>query len=244
MIKITDLSFRVDQQTILNNLTLDFKDGETFVIMGPSGCGKSTLLRLIIGLIKPTSGKIEIDDVDTANLSAGEWQKLHMRMSMVFQSAALFDSLTVYDNIAFGLRRQKIKESLIREKVINALKIVDLDPNIAEKMPSDLSGGMKKRTAIARAVATEPPILLYDEPTTGLDPIVAETINDLIRSLQQKLGVTSIVVTHDVISALQVSDRIGLLHQGNLVEIRERSDLKNAEHPMLKEFLKNYQTVI
>lgn len=244
MIKLCNLGFQVGEQTILDHVELEFKSGETFVIMGPSGCGKSTLLRLIMGLIKPTSGWIEIDGVNTLTLDRNGWQQLRQKMGLVFQSAALFDSLTVYDNIAFGLRRRRMDESAIQKKVTQALITVDLDPAIATKMPADLSGGMKKRTAIARAIAFEPPILLYDEPTTGLDPIVAGTINDLIRNLQKKLGITSIVVTHDVISALTVADRVGLLHDGKLAELRERSDLKNANHPLLKEFLRDYHTLL
>ncbi|HOP74045.1 MAG TPA: ATP-binding cassette domain-containing protein [Bacillota bacterium] len=244
MIKLYNLGFQIGHQTILDHIDLEFKAGETFVIMGPSGCGKSTLLRLIMGLIKPTSGWIEIDGTNTLTLDRNGWQQLRQKMGMVFQSAALFDSLTVYDNIAFGLRRRRMDESTIRKKVTQALMTVDLDPAIADKMPADLSGGMKKRTAIARAIAIEPPILLYDEPTTGLDPIVAGTINDLICNLQKKLGITSIVVTHDVISALTVADRVGLLHEGRLAELRERPDLKNATHPLLKEFLRDYHTLL
>jgi phospholipid/cholesterol/gamma-HCH transport system ATP-binding protein len=244
LIKLTNLSYQVDAQTILDGVNLEFHEGETFVIMGPSGCGKSTLLRLIMGLIRPTAGWIEIDDLSTATLSSHEWQQLRYKMGMVFQSAALFDSMTVFDNVAFGLRRRGEKEAAIREKVYLTLAIVGLEADVAAKMPSDLSGGMKKRTAIARAIATEPPILLYDEPTTGLDPLIAGTINELIVDLQKTLGITSIVVTHDIISALKVADRVGLLYQGKLVEVRDRSELKKAEHPILKQFLKEYRLAI
>lgn len=241
MISLNNLSYQVDNQVILNGVDLQFQEGETFVIMGPSGCGKSTLLRLMMGLIQPTSGWIEIAGTNTLNFTANEWRNIRYKMGMVFQSAALFDSLSVYENVAFGLRRKGLKESAIRDRVLQTLTIVGLDESVAEKMPADLSGGMKKRTAIARAVAFEPPILLYDEPTTGLDPIIADTINDLITDLQQKLGVTSIVVTHDMGSALKVADRVGLLYQGNLVEVRTRNTLAQAEHPVLKKFLSNYQ---
>jgi phospholipid/cholesterol/gamma-HCH transport system ATP-binding protein len=244
MIKLVNLGYRVDGQTILHDINLEFNEGETFVIMGPSGCGKSTLLRLIMGLIRPTSGWVEIDDFSTAALSDRDWHQVRYKMGMVFQSAALFDSMTVFDNVAFGLRRRGEKEENIRTRVMDTLSIVGLDAGVAGKMPSDLSGGMKKRTAIARAIATEPPILLYDEPTTGLDPIIANTINELIGELQQKLHITSIVVTHDIISALKVADRIGLLYQGDLVEVRNRSDLKNAGHPLLQQFLKEYQLAL
>lgn len=244
MIKLINLSYQVNGQTILDNVNLEFREGETFVIMGPSGCGKSTLLRLIMGLIRPTAGWIEIDGFSTATLSPREWQQLRYKMGMVFQSAALFDSMNVFDNVAFGLRRRGEKEKMIRDKVFQTLAIVGLASDVAAKMPSDLSGGMKKRTAIARAIATEPPILLYDEPTTGLDPLIAETINELISDLQKTLGITSIVVTHDITSALKVANRIGLLYQGKLVEVRDRSELKKAEHPILKQFLKEFQLAI
>ena len=240
-IALYNLGYQIQSQTILDGLELNFTPGETFVVMGPSGCGKSTLLRLIMGLIKPTSGWIEIDGCNTLGLSREEWQQVRLKMGMVFQSSALFDSMTVFENVAFGLRRQSRSESKIKTRVFECLATVGLDEDTARKMPSDLSGGMKKRTAIARAIATEPPILLYDEPTTGLDPIIADTINDLIRELQHSLGITSIVVTHDITSALKVADRVGLLDQGNLVEIRKRSELKQATHPMLIEFIKNYQ---
>ncbi len=244
IISLHNLDYEIDGQVILRDINLEFEKGETFVIMGPSGCGKSTLLRLIMGLAQPTAGWIEIDGVITDRLSKNDWQLLRRKMGMVFQSSALFDSMTVYDNVAFGLRRAKMDESLIEKRVYEVLSIVGLDRNVAQKMPADLSGGMKKRTAIARAIAFEPPILLYDEPTTGLDPIIADTINDLIVELQNRLGITSIVVTHDIISALKIADRVGLLYETNLVEVRERADLKNTEYPLMKEFLKNFQLAI
>lgn len=244
MIKLNQIGFDVQGQSILSGINLEFNQGETFVIMGPSGCGKSTLLRLIIGLIRPTAGWVEIDGVNTSRLSPAEWKQIRQKMGMVFQSAALFDSLNVFDNVAFGLRQKKLKETEIRERVFQALITVGLDPAIATRMPADLSGGMKKRTAIARAIAIQPPILLYDEPSTGLDPIIAETIDELIRDLQRQLGITSVVVSHDVMSVLRVADRVGLLHEGNLAEIRQRSDLKNATHPMLRQFLANFQSVV
>lgn len=244
IISLVNLHYHIDGQVVLKDINLEFKKGETFVIMGPSGCGKSTLLRLIMGLIKPTAGWIEIDGVNTSTLSKNDWQLLRRKMGMVFQSAALFDSMTVYDNVAFGLRRGKMAEPLIENRVYEVLSIVGLDQSVAQKMPSDLSGGMKKRTAIARAIAFEPPILLYDEPTTGLDPIIADTINDLICELQARLGITSIVVTHDIISALKVANRVGLLYETNLVEVKERADLKQAKHPLMREFLKNFQLAV
>lgn len=244
VISLVNLHYQIEGQVILTDINLEFKKGETFVIMGPSGCGKSTLLRLIMGLVKPTAGWIEIDGVNTSLLSKKDWQALRGKMGMVFQSAALFDSMTVFDNIAFGLRRKNMAERLIKNRVFEVLSIVGLDQNVAQKMPADLSGGMKKRAAIARAIAFEPPILLYDEPTTGLDPIIADTINELICELQKRLGITSIVVTHDIISALKVADRVGLLYETDLVEIKERNDLKHAEHPLMKEFLKNFQPAV
>jgi phospholipid/cholesterol/gamma-HCH transport system ATP-binding protein len=243
MISLFNLGYRINGQNILDGLDLCFKQGETFVVMGPSGCGKSTLLRLIMGLIKATSGWIEIDGVNTLSYSQAEWRQIRGKMGMVFQSSALFDSLSVFENVGFSLRRQGAGEREIRERVLQTLSIVGLDESVAWKMPSDLSGGMKKRTAIARAIASRPPILLYDEPTTGLDPIVADTINELIRDLQHNLGITSIVVTHDLISALKIADRIGLLYEGKLAEVRERSEVMKTEHPLLRQFLKNYNLV-
>ena len=244
VISLVNLQYQIDGQVILTDINLEFEKGETFVIMGPSGCGKSTLLRLIMGLVKPTAGWIEIDGINTSMLPKKDWQALRRKMGMVFQSAALFDSMTVFDNIAFGLRREKISEPIVKNRVFEALSIVGLDHSVAQKMPADLSGGMKKRTAIARAIAFEPPILLYDEPTTGLDPIIADTINDLICELQDRLEITSIVVTHDIISALKVADRVGLLYQTNLAEVKKRAELKHSEHPLMKEFLKNFQSAV
>jgi phospholipid/cholesterol/gamma-HCH transport system ATP-binding protein len=241
MISIFNLGYHVNGQIILDGVELEFRKGETFVILGPSGCGKSTLLRLIMGLIKPTSGWIEIDGTNTLNISKTEWREVRHKMGLVFQSSALFDSLTVFENVAFSLRRKKLTEKEIIKLVFQSLSIVGLSEDIAAKMPSDLSGGMKKRAAIARAIAIKPPILLYDEPTTGLDPIIADTINELILDLQKSLGITSIVVTHDINSALKVADRIGLLFQGKLVEVRNRSTIAEAQHPILQQFLKNYR---
>lgn len=244
LIALSNIEYQVGGQTILKNLDFELFQGECFVIMGRSGCGKSTLLRLITGLIRPTSGQIEIGGVDAGSLTKLEWYKIRFKMGMVFQSSALFDSLNVFENVAFGLRNKKLPEPEVRERVYKSLSIVGLEESIAAKMPAELSGGMKKRTAIARAIAFEPPILLYDEPTTGLDPIVANTINELIRNLQSELGITSIVVTHDIMSALKVADRIGLLHEGNLVEVAARSELKNTHHPMFTQFLKDYESLI
>lgn len=241
MISIYNLGYQIAGQTILDGVELSVRQGECFVLMGPSGCGKSTLLRLLIGLIQPTSGWVEIEGQNTLTLSKKEWRQVRAKMGMVFQSSALFDSLTIYENVAFGLRRKGLPEKELRRRVYESLAIVGLAENVAARMPADLSGGMKKRTAIARAVAFRPPILLYDEPTTGLDPIIADTINDLIRQLQQQLGVTSIVVTHDMNSALKIADRVGLLYRGRLEEVCERKDLHATDHPVLQQFLKNYQ---
>jgi phospholipid/cholesterol/gamma-HCH transport system ATP-binding protein len=244
LITLSGIEYRVGGQTILKDLDFELFQGECFVIMGRSGCGKSTLLRLITGLIRSTAGRIEIEGVDTTPLTKLEWRKIRYKMGMVFQSSALFDSLNVFENVAFGLRNKKLPEPDIQDRVYNSLSIVGLEESIAAKMPAELSGGMKKRTAIARAIAFEPPILLYDEPTTGLDPIVANTINELICNLQSRLGITSIVVTHDIMSALKVADRIGLLYEGKLVEVIDRSELKNAQHPMFVQFLKDYESLI
>ncbi|MCL6590650.1 MAG: ATP-binding cassette domain-containing protein [Firmicutes bacterium] len=240
IISLHNIGYKIGDQTILDGLELGFERGEAFVIMGRSGCGKSTLLKLIIGLIQPSTGWIEIDGINTLALSKTQWHGVREKMGMVFQSAALFDSLTVFENVAFGLRRKKIPEQQIRESVEKSLEIVGLDRKIGMMMPADLSGGMKKRVAIARAIAFEPPILLYDEPTTGLDPIMADTINQLILDLKRNLGITSIIVTHDVVSALQIADRIGLLNEGKLVEVTRRDQLNKDTHPLLAQFMTNF----
>jgi phospholipid/cholesterol/gamma-HCH transport system ATP-binding protein len=205
--------------------------------MGGSGTGKSVLLRLIIGLMKPDAGQIFLEGQDIVPLS--ERELLHVRrcVGMVFQNSALFDSLTVGENVAFALREHTdLEEPAIRQRVQEALELVGLE-GIQEKDPADLSGGMRKRVAVARAIALPPSILLYDEPTTGLDPANVEKITDLILELKTKLGVTSVVVTHDMASAFKVSDRLAMLHEGRIAAVGTPDEIRTTHDSLFSEFI-------
>jgi phospholipid/cholesterol/gamma-HCH transport system ATP-binding protein len=235
LIGLHHLGYAIGDKTILDDIDLVIETGETFVMMGPSGCGKSTLLRLICGLISPTRGQIVINN-QNANLLSPESRRM---IGMVFQSAALFDSLSVYENVAFGLRREgAYREPEIRSRVQEELSRVGLpEEDLLTKMPADLSGGMKKRVAIARTLVTHPQIILYDEPTNGLDPIMAGIINRLIRQFQGELGVTSLVVTHDLATARTTGDRIGLMAEGKIVEVGTVDQIFASSNPIVNQFI-------
>lgn len=235
MIGLFHLGYDIDNRTVLCDIDLRIKKGESFVMMGPSGCGKSTLLRLISGLIKPTRGRISVNDEDADSLSP----ESRRAIGMVFQSSALFDSLSVYENVAFGLRRAGVlHEAEIDARVREELARVGLaDETLLIKMPADLSGGMKKRVAIARTLVTHPKVILYDEPTNGLDPIMSAIINNLIRQFQNELGVTSLVVTHDLTTARTTGDRIGLMSDGSLLEVGSVEQVFNSQHPLVHQFI-------
>ncbi|NGX61786.1 MAG: putative ribonucleotide transport ATP-binding protein mkl [Chlamydiae bacterium] len=239
MIRIEDLWKTYREHVVLKGVSLEIREGETLVILGRSGSGKSVLLRQIIGIEKPDSGKIYIDDVELTSLKEEAlYQKIHM-MGMLFQSGALLDSLTVGENVAFYLKEHNhLSDQEMKEQVALALQMVGLE-GIEEKMPSDLSGGMKKRAALARLIAYSPKILLYDEPTTGLDPITAMQINDLILKTQKELHATSIVVTHDLCSAFHIADRIALNHEGQILYITPKDEFPNIEDPRVQTFLQN-----
>ena len=237
MIEIINLSRSFNKNKVLDNLNLIINSGEVIVIIGRSGCGKSVLLKHIIGLIKPDIGQIIIDGNEMTRFEEYEMDKLRLSFGMLFQGAALFDSMTVGENVGFTLREHtSISEAEIRKKVANSLELVGLK-GIEDLMPSELSGGMKKRVGLARAICNSPKIILYDEPTTGLDPIMADAINDLIIDLNKKLNVTSIVVTHDMVSAYKISDRIAMLYKGKIVAIGSPDDIKNTKDPIVKQFI-------
>jgi len=237
MIVITDLFKNFGENQVLKGVNIAINKGEVMVIIGGSGCGKSVLLKHIIGILKPDRGKVEVFGKEIAKLSESELNKIRMKFGMVFQGAALFDSLTVRENVGFFLdEHTKLSHKTISKIVSEKLKLVGLS-GVENLMPFELSGGMRKRVGLARAIAMEPEIVLYDEPTTGVDPIMATTINELIKDLQTKLSLTSIVVTHDMTSAYYVADRIAMLYDGKIIEIGTPEEIKNTKNPLVKKFI-------
>jgi phospholipid/cholesterol/gamma-HCH transport system ATP-binding protein len=237
MIKIESLTKSFNSLGVLKNLNLKVEKGSTLVVIGRSGCGKSVLLKHIVGVLRPDSGKVIIDGQDIGQLNAKELNLLRKRINMVFQGGALFDSLSVAENVGFELLEHTSisgKELFVRAK--EALSLVGLR-GIENLMPSELSGGMRKRVALARAICTKPEIILYDEPTTGVDPITADSINELIRSLHDKLKVTAVVVTHDMKSAYKIADRIAMLYQGQIIIEGTPLEIQNSEHPIVHQFV-------
>ena len=243
MIELRDVVLAYENRTILDHVDLTIHDGETLAILGGSGAGKSTLLKLIIGLLRPTSGTILVDGIDITKISDEEFDRLRQTMGMVFQYSALFDSMSVGENVAFGLRQHTtMTEEEIQHTVARKLRMVGL-PKTENYMPNELSGGMKKRISLARAIALDPNIILYDEPTSGLDPITSGTISRLIRSMQSHLGCSSVVVTHDMQSAFFVADRIALLDKGKFIEVSETESFKNSKNPKVQQFIEGRKSV-
>lgn len=237
MIAALQLSYRISGHSILRRLDLSVDKGETLAVMGMSGAGKSTLLKCIGGLERPTGGQLLIDEVDIARMPEKSLDSVRRKMGMVFQYAALFDSLNVYENVSFGLRRHhRLSEAQVREVVEAKLSMVGL-PRTEELMPSELSGGMQKRVGLARALAMDPDILLYDEPTAGLDPITSATIADLIVKTRDELGVTSVVVAHDVPTIKRVANRIAMLHGGKIIAIGSAEEMENSDDPAVRQFM-------
>jgi phospholipid/cholesterol/gamma-HCH transport system ATP-binding protein len=239
VINLEDVSLSFDHP-ILKNVSLDARKGETLMVAGESGSGKSTILKLILRLLLPDSGRIHVFDKEVVHLTFAEALELRRHIGMVFQNAALFDSLTVYENIAYPLRehRTDMDEPEIERIVHERLDFVDLDPKIVSaQVPSQLSGGMRKRVGIARAIATNPEVVLYDEPTAGLDPLTVGTINILIRKLQRELNVTSIVVTHDIRAGFRVANRVNLLREGEITFRGTPEEMLAARDPYIQAFL-------
>lgn len=243
MIEFKDVSLQFDDKKILDRINLTIDDGETLVVLGGSGMGKSTILRLMIGLLKPTSGDILIDGQNIVHLKEDELNLVRRKMGMVFQYSALFDSMSVGDNVAFGLRQHSdYDEKKIGDIVNRKLRMVGLSGK-ANYMPSELSGGMKKRVSLARAIALDPKIILYDEPTSGLDPIMSGTISRLIMNTQKHLACTSVVVTHDLQSAYLIADRIALLDEGNFVEISTVDEFINSKNLKVQQFIHGAKSI-
>lgn len=236
-IEVRDLRQTIGTQEILRGVNIDIPRGETLVLLGQSGGGKSVFLRHLIGLMRPLSGSIKIEGEEIARLDERQLEPVRRKIGMLFQDGALFDSMTVYENVAFPLReRGERDEKIIREKVAHALELVSLQGQ-EKKMPVNLSGGMRKRASLARAIISEPSCILYDEPTAGLDPIVSDTINRLIRRLQSQLRVTSIVVTHDMISTDHIADRVALLREGRIHFNGTLNQLHSSSDPVVTDFI-------
>jgi phospholipid/cholesterol/gamma-HCH transport system ATP-binding protein len=237
MIKVQRLSKSFNKKKVLDNVTFEVKKGETLAIIGSSGCGKSTLLRLLIRLIDFDGGSIFMNNNNIAVLDEEGLIELRQNIGMVFQSSALFDSLSVFENVAFSLREHsKLTELQISQRVKEKLKLVGLE-NTEKVMPSELSGGMQKRVSIARAMATNPQILLYDEPTTGLDPIISSSIEELVNKLHRELQVTSIIVTHQLSTVYKTADRIIMLYEGKIIEGGSPKEIAVSSHPIIRYFI-------
>lgn len=237
MISVRNLHKTLGTQKVLRGIDLEIARGETCVILGRSGCGKSVLLKHLIGLLQPTDGQVVVDGEDITRLPERKLDAVRKKVGILFQSGALFDSMNVEENIAFPLRERGLRDrKVISERVAEALEMVDLAGE-QKKMPENLSGGMRKRVGLARTIVSRPACLLYDEPTTGLDPIATDSINHLIRRLQKRLAVTSVVVTHDMKTAFHTADHVAFLHEGQIYFNGGVEDLRQSEDPVLQDFI-------
>lgn len=237
MIRLVDVYKSFGPKRVLQGFTLDVLEGETMVIIGYSGSGKSVAIKHIVGLLEPDSGQVIVDDLEVPKLSRRELYKLRARIGYVFQFAALFDSFTIGDNVAMGLRKQQeLSESEINRRVREALELVDL-PSVADRYPAELSGGMRKRVGIARAIALRPKYILYDEPTTGLDPVTSAVMDQLMVRMRDTLGVTGIVITHDMRSAYTVGTRIAMLYEGRVRQAGTVEEIQHSTDPVVRQFI-------
>jgi phospholipid/cholesterol/gamma-HCH transport system ATP-binding protein len=238
MILVKDLYKSFGQNHVLRGLNLEVKCGESMVVIGGSGTGKSVLIKCVIGLLHHDRGEIYVNGQGISRLNEEGWNELRKKFGMLFQRDALFDSLSVWENVGFALRRHtKLSDAKIKELAVEKLKLVGMQ-NVENLMPAELSGGMRKRVSLARAIAMKPAILLYDEPTTGLDPIMANVINDLIVTMREKLEVTSIAITHDMNSAYRIGDRIAMLYKGEIIEVGTPDEFKASPNPIVQQFIR------
>lgn len=237
-IQVRELRKSFGPKTVLDGLDLEVAAGESLVILGGSGSGKSVLLKHLIGLLSPNSGSVEVDGIDIHSLPRGELTEFRRRYGMSFQEGALFDSMSVGANVGFPLTRTRPRPSkaAIRERVEQCLELVGLQ-DTASKMPSELSGGMRRRVGFARSIVLEPEILLFDEPTTGLDPIMTAVIDEIILSMKNQLGSTAITITHDLQSAFRIADRIAMLHRGRILAVETADAFRRTEDPRIRQFL-------
>lgn len=237
MIELVDIHKAFKKNKVLNGLNLKIESGKTTVIIGRSGGGKSVLLKHIIGLLKPDRGEVLIDGVDITKLNDKDLNQIRKKFGMLFQDAALFDSMTVKENVAFPLREHtKMSEAEITEVVAEKLKSVGLT-GVENKMPAELSGGMRKRVGLARAIALQPGIVLFDEPTTGLDPVMTEAINQLIMNTQKALSATCVVISHDIQSIFKISHKIAMLYEGDIIEYGTPDEIQASKNPVMEQFL-------
>jgi phospholipid/cholesterol/gamma-HCH transport system ATP-binding protein len=237
MIGLVDVYKAFGDKEVLAGFSLDVREGETMVIIGYSGTGKSVAIKHIVGLLEPDEGEVWVDNQRVDTMPRRELYEMRSKIGYVFQFAALFDSLNIGDNVAMGLRRSSgLSEREIQQRVAEALDLVDL-PGVQPKFPAELSGGMRKRVGIARAIALRPKYMLYDEPTTGLDPVTSAVIDDLMVRMREKLGVTSIVITHDMKSAFTVGTRIAMLYQGRVRQVGTVDEIKRTQDPVVRQFI-------
>ena len=244
MIEVKNLYKSFDEKGVLSDINFSLQRGQAVTIVGKSGAGKSVLLKCLIGLLKPDKGTIYVDNKLINSMSFSQLQEIRASIGMVFQFGALFDSLTVRDNISLALRKlTKLSEYEIQERVINSLESVDM-ANTEDLMPAELSGGMKKRVGIARAIAIKPTYLFYDEPTTGLDPVMTDSINRLIRKFQRTENVTSVIITHEMLTVYDVANRVLLLHDGKIRFDGNPDDIKNVDDPVVQQFITGNSTLV
>jgi len=243
VIVFRDLHKAFGPKRVLTGFSLTVREGETSVVIGGSGVGKSVALKHVVGLLEPDAGEVEVDGQVVSRLSRKDLTALRAKVGYVFQFSALFDSMTIFENVAFGLRRRReMSETAIRERVAESLRLVDL-PGTEARMPAELSGGMRKRVGLARAIALRPKYLLYDEPTTGLDPVTSAVIDDLMIRTREALGNTSIVITHDMRSAYRVGDRIAMLYEGRIRQEGTVAEIQQTTDPVVRQFIEGRPNV-
>ena len=246
LIELRHLQKSFGSQKVLRDVNLEIRRGETMVIIGTSGGGKSVILKHMIGLLQPDGGEVVVDGRVISSPTRIDVKTIRKRMGMLFQGAALFDSMNVGENIKFAVREhnRSLAEADLDRIVAETLHMINLSPEFRFKMPSELSGGMKKRLGLARVIALNPEIILYDEPTTGLDPITSDVINDLIVDMQSKLGVTSVVVTHDMVSAYKIADRMAMLFDGRIIFLGTPEEIRATSNPYVQQFIKGQRKLL
>ncbi len=237
-IKITGLHKAFGKKVVLDGIDLEIKKGESLVVIGGSGTGKSVLIKCIQGILQPDSGSILVDGQEVVGESEEEKEAMHSKMGMLFQGGALFDSLSVWENVAFGLMmNKKVDKKTAKKVAVKVLRQVGLAPDVADLSPSELSGGMQKRVGLARAIATKPEIIFFDEPTTGLDPIMSDVINDLIIESVKDLGATGLTITHDMASARKIADKIAMLYKGKIIWQGTVKEMDQTDNPYVRQFI-------